>query len=125
MFTVNPLVNVAVPPPGAALVTLTFRAPVAAVAPIVIFVLIVELLNNTVELIVIFAPKSTELTPLMKFVPTTKTSKVWDRFPLFGVRLVIVGAGLFTVNPLVKVAVPPPGAKLVTVTSPAPVATFE
>lgn len=67
-----------------------------------------------VEFIVKFDPKLTVLTPLMKLVPVNTTLIVSPQLPLFGEIPVNVGAGLFTVKPLVRVAVPPPGGALVT-----------
>ena len=65
LLTVNPFVRVAVPPPGAGLVTETLRAPTAAPAPIVIFAVILMLLFTVVVFTVMLGPKFTELTPLM------------------------------------------------------------
>jgi len=119
--TVKPFVNVAVPPPGPALVTETFRAPCAAFAPIVMLAVICVALLTVVELTVMSAPKLTELTPPIKFVPVKTTFSVCKRLPLFGEILDKVGAGFApTVKPLVNVAVPPPGVELVTETLRAP-----
>ena len=71
----NPSVRVAVPPPGAALVTDTSRGPGNAAAPIVIFAVILVLLL-TVEFTVMSDPKLTELTPVMKLVPVKITASV-------------------------------------------------
>lgn len=94
----KPFVRVAVPPPGAALVTDTFRAPVTAVPAIVMLAVICVLLPTVVEFTVMSNPKLTELTPLIKWVPVNTTSSVCSRLPLFGKILANVGAGLFTVT---------------------------
>jgi len=87
-----------VPPPGLLLVTETLRAPSTALAPMVIFAVICVALLMVTELTVMSAPKFTELTPLIKFVPVKITSSVCKRLPLVGERLTKVGAGLFTVK---------------------------
>jgi len=74
------------------------RAPNAALAPMVIFAVICVALLTTVEFKVMSAPKFTELTPSIKFVPVKTTSSVCKRLPLVGEMLVTVGAGLFTVK---------------------------
>lgn len=95
----KPFVRVAVPPPGAALVTDTFRAPVAAVPAIVMLAVIFVLLLTVVEFTVMSDPKLTELTPLMKLVPVNTTSSGGSpRVPLIGKIPANVGAGLFTVT---------------------------
>ena len=109
------------PPPGLLLVTETLRAPSAALASMVIFAVICVALFTVAEFKVMSAPKVTELTPSIKFVPVKTTSSVCKRLPLVGERLVKVGGGL----PTVKVwfaEVPPPGALLVTKKFRAPVA---
>ena len=76
LLTVKPLASVAVPPPGAGLVTETLRAPVVAPDPIVIFAVRLVPLFTVTVLTVMFAPKLTVVTPLMKFVPVKVTSIV-------------------------------------------------
>ena len=110
-----------VPPPGALLVTETLRAPNAAFASIVIFAVICVVLLTVVEFTVMSAPKLTELTPLIKFVPVNTTSSVCKRLPLVGARLAKVGTGLFMVNAGL-LDIPPPGTGLVTKKFRAPVA---
>jgi len=115
--TVKPFAKTVDPPPGAVLVTETFRGPSAALAPMVIFAVICVALLTIVESTVMSAPKFTELTPLIKFVPVRTTASVCKRPPLVGEMLVKVGTGFPpTVKPFAKVAVPPPGAALVTET---------
>ena len=91
-----------VPPPGPLLVIETLRAPSAALASMEIFAVICVIppLAGLIvaELIVMSAPKFTELAPSIKFVPVKTTSSVCRRLPLVGERLVKVGAGLFTVK---------------------------
>ena len=65
LLTVKPLVRVAVPPPGAGLVTETLRAPTAAPDPILMFAVILMLLFTVTVFTVMLGPKLTELTPLM------------------------------------------------------------
>jgi len=114
LFTVKPFVRVTVPPPGPELLTDTFRGPVAAVALIVIFAVMLVSLSTVVEFTVMPDPKLTELTPLMKWAPVKVTSSVCRRLPLVGAILARVGAGLFTVK-VRALEVPPPGAGLKTV----------
>jgi len=52
------------------------RAPNAALPPMVIFAVICVTLLIVAELIVMSAPKFTELTPPIKFVPVKTTSSV-------------------------------------------------
>ena len=73
LLTVNPFVRVAVPPPGAGFVTETLRGPVAAPDPIVTFAVRFVPLFTVTVLTVMFAPKLTVVTPLMKFVPVKLT----------------------------------------------------
>ena len=87
-----------VPPPGPLLVTETLRAPSKALAPIVIFAVICVVLLTVVEFRVISAPRFTELTPSIKFVPAKTTSNVCKRLPFVGAMLAKVGTGLFTVK---------------------------
>ena len=98
LLTVNAFVRVAVPPPGAGLVTETLRAPIVAPDPIVIFAVRLVLLFTVTVLTVMFVPKLTVVTPLMKFVPVKVTSSVSDKFPLVGDILVSVGARLLMLN---------------------------
>lgn len=114
LFTVNPFVSVAVPPPGVAFVTETFLWPTAAPALIVMFAVRLSERLTAVETTVMLSPKLTLLTPLMKPDPRNATFIVCNRFPLVGLMLVKVGGGLFTLNPFVSVAVPPPGPGFVT-----------
>ena len=91
-----------VPPPGPLLVTETLRAPSAALASMVIFAVICVVPPlaglTVVEFTVMSAPKLTELTPSIKFVPVKTTSSVCKRLPFVGAMLAKVGAGLFTVK---------------------------
>ena len=100
--TVKPFAKVAVPPPGAALVTETSRGPNGAKERIVILAVICVALLTTTELKTNSMPpnncKNGELTPSMKLVPVITTSSVCRRLPLFGEMLVTVGTGLFTVK---------------------------
>ena len=73
-----------------------------------------------VEFIWISAPKLTWLKPLLKFEPVKVTLKVLPLDPITGAMLESVGAGFSTVRAFGNVAVPPPGAALVTETLLAP-----
>ena len=57
--------SVAVPPPGVTLVTETLRAPVAAVAAIVMVAVSCVALFTVVEFTVMSGPKSTVVTPVI------------------------------------------------------------
>ena len=98
LLIVKAFTNVAVPPPGALLVTETLRVPGVAVELIVTFAVICVALFMVTVFTVTSAPKLTELTPLMKLLPVKTTSRVCDRFPLAGVIDVSVGVGLLIVN---------------------------
>jgi len=78
------------------------RAPNAALPPMVIFAVICVVPPlaglTVVEFSVISAPKLTELTPSIKFVPVKTTLSICKRLPLVGERLAKVGTGLFTVK---------------------------
>jgi hypothetical protein len=79
---------------------------------------LVELLT-VVEFTVMPAPQFTLVTPALKFVPVNVTSSVCRRLPDIGEMLVNVGTGLIcvpTVNPPLRVDVPPPGVEFVTLT---------
>ena len=65
LLTVKPFVRVAVPPPGAGLVTETLRAPTVALDVIVILAVSLTLLFTVTLLTVMFMPKLTVVTPLM------------------------------------------------------------
>jgi hypothetical protein len=120
LFTVKAPESVAVPPPGAALVTVISRGPgVAPMSMVTLAVTWVEVKEET-ELTVMPLPYAGVVTPGMKFVPVTVTLRVCPRFPLVGVMLASVGAGLLTVNAPLRAVVPPPGAGLTTDTSRAP-----
>jgi hypothetical protein len=86
------------------------------------FTVICVALLTVVEFIVMPAPKLALLTPAMKSDPVKVTLIVSPRAPVFGLTFVSDGAGFPIVNALVRVAVPPPGAGCVTVTSREPVA---
>ena len=64
-MTMKALGSVAVPPPGVALVTETSRAPVAAVAVIVILAVTCVVLFTVVEFTVMLGPKLAVVTPLI------------------------------------------------------------
>jgi hypothetical protein len=120
LFTVKAPESVAVPPPGAALVTVISRGPgVAPMSMVTLAVTWVEVKEET-ELTVMPLPYAGVVTPGMKFVPVTVTLRVCPRFPLVGVMLASVGAGLLTVKPPLRTVVPPPGAALTTDTSRTP-----
>ena len=101
------------PPPGAGLVTTTAKLPAVTRSelPSVIF--------NWVGLTKVGAcatPWKVTIEVEMKFVPVMV--RVWGVVPVVteaGDRLVMVGAGLFTVR-LIEFDAPPPGARLVTTT---------
>src|SRR5882762_5030078 len=102
-----------VPPPGAAVVTVTFAmlAVTRSVAGIAA-VSCVALTNVVVRV----APFHLTVLPLTKPVPFTVSVKAGPlTSALLGVRPVSVGAGLFTVN-VCAAEVPPPGAGVTTVT---------
>lgn len=120
LFTVKPFVSVSAPPPGVVFVMITSRGPSTALSAIVMFAVSCVALLIVVALTVISLPKLTLVTPAIKLLPFKTTSSVCKRPPLFGVAFVNTGAGLFTVKPFVKVALPPPGSGFVTVTSRAP-----
>ena len=116
--TVNTVAAATEPSP---FVTVTVRAPVAAVAPTVMFAVSVVLLTYVVELTVIWAPNEAEREPPpMNPVPVSVMS--WFVAPRprdAGAAEVRVGAGS-TVKMPMPVSVPP--SRFVTVTSRAPVA---
>lgn len=98
LFTTRNVTEPDVPPPGVALVTEKFLAPVSASAEMVIFaVKLVELLT-VVEFTVMPVPTLTELTLLMKFDPVKFTLSVCPLVPDVGEMLASVGAGLFTLK---------------------------
>jgi hypothetical protein len=91
--TLNAPVRVAVPPPGAGFVTLTFRTPVDVPAEIVMFAVSeVELLTEA-ELTVMLVSKYTVVTPETKPVPVSMTFRVLPFVPPVGEMLVSVGTG--------------------------------
>ena len=122
LMTLKALLNVAVPPPGAALVTEMSRKSSAASRAIVMFTAMCVALLTVVEFSVMPAPKLALLTPSMKSDPVKVTLIVSPRAPVFGLTFVSDGAGFPIVNASVRVAVPPPGAGCVTVTFREPVA---
>jgi hypothetical protein len=94
-FTVNgtPLL---VPP---AVVTVTLLAPVAAVPEIVnVAVICVPLTTVTLLTVIPLLPGLTVVAPVTKFVPVSVTDTAVPCAPLFGLTVVRVGAGGFTVN---------------------------
>ena len=105
--------------------TLTLLAPVTVFGSIVIDAVRAVMLVTETELTVIPTPNSTLVTPVIKLVPTMETSSVSPLPPALGLTPLIVGAGLPIVKAPASVAVPPPGAALVTVAfltpTPAPV----
>jgi hypothetical protein len=102
-----------VPPPGAELVTVTLKDPAAAMSAAVIAAVTCVALTKVVVLAV---PLNFTDELATKPVPLTVSVKAGPPFvAVFGERVVIVGAGLFTVNGEVA-DVPPPGAGLATVT---------
>ena len=103
-----------VPPPGPLFLTKKLRSPGAASAAIVRIAFRVVELSTIVDFTMIPSPTSTELTPLIKFVPVKTTSRFCDLPPNFGSMLVKVGAGLLTAK-ICASEVPPPGAGLNTV----------
>ncbi len=121
LFTVKLPAKVAVPPPGAALVTETSRVPVAAPAAMVMLAVAKVVVATTTEFTVILAPKLAEVTPSIKLVPFKITARVCKRFPEVGTMLVKVGAGFCTAK-VWAAEVPPPGTALVAVTLRLPVA---
>src|SRR6202030_2210411 len=113
-FTVNgcaPLV-----PPE--VVTVTFRAPVAALLAMANVAVICVALTTVVLLTVIPAPLRPIVDPATKFVPVSVTGTLCPCTPLFGLIEVSVGGARFTVNGCAPL-VPP---EVVTVTFRAPVA---
>ena len=107
---------VAVPPPGAVLMTLTSRDPNAASGAIVMLTYICMGVVTETEFTVTPAPKAMVLTPVMKPVPLTSNPTVFPLSPVVAESVSSVGRGLFTRNPPLKVAFPPPGGRFVTVT---------
>jgi hypothetical protein len=75
-------------------VTVTFLAPVAAPAAMLMFAVSDVALTKVVELTVIPVPLKVAVAPLTKLVPVTVTFRfVAPCTPLFGVVEVTVGAG--------------------------------
>src|SRR5438477_80722 len=102
-----------VPPPGAAVVTVTLATP--ATARSVAGIAAVSWVALT-KVVVRVAPFHLTVLPLTKPVPATVSVKAGPPTrALLGVRPVSVGAGLFTVN-VCAAEVPPPGAGVTTVT---------
>src|SRR5204863_9190581 len=102
-----------VPPPGAAVVTVTLAMPAAARS--VAGIAAVSWVALT-KVVVRVAPFHLTVLPLTKPVPATVSVKAGPPTrALLGVRPVSVGAGLFTVN-VCAAEVPPPGAGVTTVT---------
>src|SRR3954453_8050006 len=98
LFTVKAFVSVAVPPPGAPLVTDTLRGPTAAFAAIVTLAVICDPLSTVNVLTAMLEPRLTVVTPARKLVPVKTTFSVCVRLPLTGAMLVNVGAGLLIEN---------------------------
>ena len=119
--TTRPPVRVAVPPPGPELVIMTLRGPAAASDEIAMTATSSDALDIVTELMLIPEPKSIPVIPEMKLAPTQVTVREVPRVPLDGVMLVRVGAGFPITKAPGRVAVPPPGAGVVTVTSREPV----
>ncbi len=102
-----------VPPPGAGLVTVTLKVPVAAISPAVIAAVTCVALTNVVALA---APLKFTTEDELRFVPFTVSVKDVPPFMApVGESVVTVGTGLFAVNDALP-EVPPPGAGFVTVT---------
>src|SRR6267378_2633803 len=96
-----------VPPPGAAVVTVTLAMPAAARSVAGIAAVSCVALTNVVVRV---APFHLTVLPLTKPVPVTVSVKAGPlTSALLGARPVSVGAGLFTVN-VWAAEVPPPGA---------------
>lgn len=112
LFTVK-VCPVDVPPPGPLFVTVKLLSPVAAASVIVRFAVKLSGRCTVVVFTVIPGPTFTLVTPLIKFDPVNPTSSVCSRFPLVGLMLVNVGAGILTVK-VCPVDIPPPGPLLVT-----------
>jgi hypothetical protein len=114
--TLKAKASVALPPPGAELVTTTLlEAKSASEAMLMLAVMLPAVLTVT-EFTVTPGPKLTLLTPAIKFDPTKETLSVCPRAPTAGLILETVGTGFPTVKPLDNVIDPPPGAEFVTVT---------
>src|SRR6266404_5372508 len=102
-----------VPPPGAAVVTVTLAMPATARSVAGIAAVSCVALTNVVVRV---APFHLTVLPLTKPVPVTVSVKAGPlTSALLGARPVSVGAGLFTVN-VCAAEVPPPGAGVTTVT---------
>jgi hypothetical protein len=110
-----------VPPP---VVTVTLLVPVAAVPEIVNVAVICVVLTTVTALTVIpLLPEFTVLDPVTKFVPVNVTAAAVPCAPLFGLTVVSVGAGGFTVNGNPLLATPPMVATTLPVLAPLGTAT--
>jgi hypothetical protein len=108
-----------VPPPGAGLVTVTFKVPADAISAAAIDAVNCVALTNVV---VLGLPLKFTTEVETKFVPFTVSVKVAPPFTaLAGESDVMVGTGLFTANGELAER-PPPGAGFVTVTLNVPAA---
>jgi hypothetical protein len=106
-----------VPPPGAALVTVTFAVPTAVMSVAKIAAVSCVALTNVV---VREFPLNFTCDPFTYPVPfTVKVNAAPPAVAPFGLRDVIVGTGLFTVK-VAPADVPPPGVAFVTVTDGVP-----
>jgi hypothetical protein len=104
--TSNALARVADPPPGAEFVMVISRRPGAASRATRKLPVICVGLTNVADTRVKPSAGDAVVTPGMKPVPLMVTFTTFPLPPLPGTTLVIVGAGLVTVNPPASVAVP-------------------
>lgn len=106
----------ALPPPGAAFVTVMLLAPTTALGDIDILATMLVMLFTVTVFTVTPTPNVTEEAPAKKFVPTRVTFRVCPFAPSYGAAPVRVGTGFMTVKAFAKLETPPPGARLVTFT---------
>jgi hypothetical protein len=111
LFTVN-VTAFEVPPPGAGLVTVTFKVPAMAMSEARMTAVSCVALTRVVARAL--APKFTAEVETKPVPFTVKVKAAPPAMALLGGMVVIVGTGLFTVN-VTALEVPPLGAGLVTV----------